>query len=206
MNANLFDVLMLLLALLGAYLFWQWRLQEEHARKHAEAICKKYNVQFLDIARSHGKPRFTPRTGWEAGFQFGFSSDIQTRYEGELILLNLNLRDVTMPPHRAHAMEEQNAIPGETVASTENSAASQKQSQPQVTPTRGAHQIPAPVTTFNMSYGERKSQDTTASKNAESDLPPIVDAIFPEDLANQSEGEKNDAPPIHIDGFSNTDG
>lgn len=220
MNASLYDVLALLLLILGGYLFWQWRLQEEHARKQAEAICKKYNVQFLDIARSRGRPRFTPRTGWEAGFQFGFSSDIQTRYEGELVLLNLHLRDVTMPPHKAPAVDNDDAIDGETVsatasASNSNAASGTRGSQtntkpetkPQVMPTTGAHQIPAPITTFNMSYGERKPLTGTEQADNSSGLPPIIDAIFPEDKAETGGANNlNQAPPITIDGFNNTDG
>ncbi|RUO38195.1 hypothetical protein CWE13_00655 [Aliidiomarina shirensis] len=212
MNASLYDVLALLLLILGGYLFWQWRLQEEHARKQAEAICKKYNVQFLDIARSHGRPRFTPRTGWEAGFQFGFSSDIQTRYEGELVLLNLHLRDVTMPPHKAPAIDDEDAIDGETVTATASGPGSQaseqnKPKQPGVSPSTGAHQIPAPVTTFNVSYGDRQPLETTAKNNNENDLPPIIDAIFPEDLAaHETDNDHSEPAPISIDGFSNTDG
>lgn len=210
MNANLYDVLALLLLILGGYLFWQWRLQEEHARKQAEAICKKYNVQFLDIARSHGRPRFTPRTGWEAGFQFGFSSDIQTRYEGELVLLNLHLRDVTMPPHKAPAGDNENAIDGETVSTSgagSHTQSERAQEKPKVMPTTGAHQIPAPITTFNVSYGERKPTTDSSAADNSSELPPIIDAIFPEDLAaNGGANSLQDAPPITIDGFTSNDG
>ncbi|RUO22550.1 hypothetical protein CWE08_05075 [Aliidiomarina iranensis] len=267
MSANLYDVLALLLLLLGGYLFWQWRLQEEHARKHAEAVCKQYNVQFLDIARSRGRPRFTPRTGWEASFQFGFSSDIQTRYEGELLLLNLHLSDVRMPPHKAPAANHESAIEGETVSQSSNSAqgsgattanATSKSSattsaasthsanagwhrteantskvpQPQVSPSTGPHQIPVPnsqmsVTSMSISYGERKAQSEGANANSgiqsansgnanntESDeLPPIVDAIFPDDLETNLDSKQGanaadleEGPAITIDGFNTTDG
>lgn len=97
---NLTD-LMLLFGFIGVCgAFWQWRQQDEAARQYALQLCKRHELQFLDIARRKGRPRWQKGFGWLAVFQFGFSSDGEMRYEGTLDLFNLRLQDTYIPPHR----------------------------------------------------------------------------------------------------------
>ncbi|MCH8491727.1 MAG: DUF3301 domain-containing protein [Idiomarina sp.] len=173
MTDGLMDALYLLLLILGVYLFWQWRLQEESARKHAETVCKQYKVQFLDVARSGGRLRLTPRTGWEAQFQFGFSSDTKSRYEGELTLLNLNLRDVQMPPHRSapDARAASNTVDGTVVAadahSPERSANSPERSANSPEPSTNSPEPSASTPEATAGSGEATNQ-TQQEKSAPS--------------------------------------
>jgi hypothetical protein len=224
MTDGLMDALYLLLLILGVYLFWQWRLQEESARKHAETVCKQYKVQFLDVARSGGRLRLTPRTGWEARFQFGFSSDTKSRYEGELTLLNLNLRDVQMPPHRsapdssstsntfegtvvaadARSPERSTNTPEETAESGAITNKNQREkSAPSLTSRGNLHNIPAPAIAWNVTYGQRN--ETNASENQEDN--DIILAVFPSD-DNPIPAEHSNASiiPFPIDGPNSIDG
>lgn len=224
MTDGLMDALYLLLLILGVYLFWQWRLQEESARKHAETVCKQYKVQFLDVARSGGRLRLTPRTGWEAQFQFGFSSDTKSRYEGELTLLNLHLRDVQMPPHRSapDTSSASNTVDGSVVAADEHSPErdtnsperdinspeqstqnQQEKSAPSLASRGNLHNIPAPAVAWNVTYGQRSQTD--ASESQEDD--DIIAAVFPSDY-NDIPAEHSDAlsTPFPMDGPSSIDG
>ena len=93
-------VILLLIACLGAWLFWSWRKQEEFAKRQIQHICKQASLQFLDVARHSGKVSFKHGLQWQAEFVFGFSSDGETRYEGVVTLLNFHLKDYQLPPHR----------------------------------------------------------------------------------------------------------
>jgi len=97
---NLFDVVLLLLILFFAYLFWQWRRQDEHARKYADIYCQQNKLQLLDVARVKGRPAYRRGLAWQADFQFDFSGDRESRYTGTLTMLNLRLKNVHVPPHR----------------------------------------------------------------------------------------------------------
>jgi len=97
---NLFDLVLLFsfLAICGS--FWQWRQQDEAARNYAQQLCKRHELQLLDIARKTGRPSWQKGPGWLAEFQFGFSSDGEMRYEGSIDLFNLRLKESYIPPHR----------------------------------------------------------------------------------------------------------
>lgn len=97
---NLTDLLLLLGFISIAVAFWQWRQQDEKARQYAQQLCKRHELQLLDIARKKGRPSWQNGMGWLATFQFGFSSDRKMRYEGTIELFNLRLKDTFIPPHR----------------------------------------------------------------------------------------------------------
>lgn len=191
MSANLIDVLALLGLFLLGYLFWQWRLQEEHARRHAEQICAKNKVQFLDIARTAGKFALKPKLGWQAQFTFGFSSDSKSRYEGSITLINLFLQTSQLPPFRFHANPHDDDVEADSVTTSQQTparaapapsaapaATSPEQiayrvrygdPQPSVRSRALAHQIPA----------------ATHSSRPDDELPPVIDAVFPSDFPLQ---------------------
>ncbi|WP_113906209.1 DUF3301 domain-containing protein [Aliidiomarina celeris] len=97
---ELLNVLWLLCAATAGALFWNWRRQDEWARKYAAHVCKKNDLQLLDVARQTGRFRYQKGWAWQAEFSFGFSSDGESRYEGTLTLRNLHLAGVQLPPHR----------------------------------------------------------------------------------------------------------
>lgn len=103
---NLADLSLLLCLLAIVFGFWQWRLQDETARQYAEHICQRHQLQLLDIARKSGGLSWRHQLGWRATFQFGFSSDGETRYEGSLTLLNLHLQNSQLPPYRVESTDD----------------------------------------------------------------------------------------------------
>ncbi|MGM0480627.1 MAG: DUF3301 domain-containing protein [Pseudomonadota bacterium] len=97
----LFDVLLLLLIALFVWVFWQHRQQSESAYRHAARYCKQQRLQLLDVRRDTTRWSFKGRQpGWRATFKMGFSSDGETRYEGDLELHNQQLIGVQLPPFR----------------------------------------------------------------------------------------------------------
>ncbi|RUO42291.1 DUF3301 domain-containing protein [Pseudidiomarina aestuarii] len=95
------DVILLLGLCFGGYLFWQGRRQAEAAQQHARRYCQQEGLQFLDLAWQASRPhRWGRRMGWQSRYNFGFSSDGESRYEGEITLLNLSLQRVSTPPYR----------------------------------------------------------------------------------------------------------
>ncbi|RUO44367.1 DUF3301 domain-containing protein [Aliidiomarina taiwanensis] len=97
---NLYDVLVLFVFIGICAAFWQWRQQDETARTYAQHLCKKHELQLLDIARKSGRPSWQNGLGWLARYEFGFSSDREKRYEASLTLFNLRLQEHHIPPHR----------------------------------------------------------------------------------------------------------
>ncbi|RUO77314.1 DUF3301 domain-containing protein [Idiomarina seosinensis] len=98
---NLVDVLVLLAIVLVGWVFWQHRQQSESADRHARYYCKQQQLQFLDVRRDKTRWSFKGRQpGWRATFKMGFSSDGETRYEGNLELHNQQLIGVDLPAFR----------------------------------------------------------------------------------------------------------
>ncbi|MCC5879420.1 MAG: DUF3301 domain-containing protein [Idiomarina sp.] len=85
-----------------AALFWQYRRLGERAQLYAAQYCKQHKLQYLDIARHRDSFRISRRGPvWTTQFNFGFSSDREHRYEGQLSFANARLVDVIMPVYRA---------------------------------------------------------------------------------------------------------
>ena len=98
---SLLDVIIFLVLLLAVWVFWQHRQQSESAQKHAVYYCKQQGLQFLDIRRDKTRWSFKgSQPGWRSTFKLGFSSDGETRYEGDLTLHNQKLVGVELPPCR----------------------------------------------------------------------------------------------------------
>ena len=89
---------------LAMWAFWQWRRQAELALMNAKRYCQQHQLQLLEIHREGGKFRWRKnRFGWYGYFIFAFSSDQETRYQGELWMLNFRLLDIEVPPYRLPA-------------------------------------------------------------------------------------------------------
>lgn len=104
-----------------AALFWQFRRLSERAQLYATQYCKQHQLQYLDIARHRGSFRISRRGPvWLTEFSFGFSSDREHRYEGQLTFANTRLVDVTMPVYRVpgEASPEQQSPPSTPAGST----------------------------------------------------------------------------------------
>lgn len=98
---TLLDVIVFLGLLAAVWVFWQHRQQAESAQKHAVYYCKQHSLQLLDIHRATTRWSFKgSQPGWRSTFKMGFSSDGETRYEGDLTLHNQRLIGVELPPFR----------------------------------------------------------------------------------------------------------
>lgn len=87
-------------------LFWQFRRLGERAQSYALNYCKQHQLQYLDIARQRGSLKISKRGPlWQTTFSFGFSSDRENRYEGELVFANTQLVKVHMPVYRVPESE-----------------------------------------------------------------------------------------------------
>jgi len=86
-----------LMAIAGA--FWLQRRQAELAWQYMRRYCQHHDLQLLSLARSRrevaGKPlRLLTH------YQFEFSSDGESHYQGTLNMQGLHVIGVELPPHR----------------------------------------------------------------------------------------------------------
>ncbi|MBW3760790.1 DUF3301 domain-containing protein [Aeromonas jandaei] len=86
-----------LMAIAGA--FWLQRRQAELAWLYMRRYCQHHDLQLLSLARSRrevaGKPlRLLTH------YQFEFSSDGESHYQGTLKMQGLHVIGVELPPHR----------------------------------------------------------------------------------------------------------
>ncbi|MCF7719638.1 DUF3301 domain-containing protein [Aeromonas jandaei] len=86
-----------LMAIAGA--FWLQRRQAELAWQYMRRYCQHHDLQLLSLARSRrevaGKPlRLLTH------YQFEFSSDGASHYQGTLKMQGLHVIGVELPPHR----------------------------------------------------------------------------------------------------------
>ena len=97
--ANIY--LLLFIALLLWY-FVHMRKVAESARQFAVQHCKKEQLQFIAIARSSNRIRFSKRQGlyFETTYTFEFSGDGESEYQGKLTLAGYRLLNIEMPAYR----------------------------------------------------------------------------------------------------------
>lgn len=92
--------------LLGvALIFWYFiylRKVAEVARVHAQKYCKKEKLQFISIARMSSKLKFNKKYGiyWLSQFDFEFSGDGESQYQGQLSLAGYKLEGMILPAYR----------------------------------------------------------------------------------------------------------
>ena len=98
------NIYYLLLVSLCCWYFIYLRKISEIGAKHAEKYCHQSNLQFLSIARKSSRLHINKRYGihWLSMFDFEFSGDGETKYQGELTLRGLKLENVNVPPYRIH--------------------------------------------------------------------------------------------------------
>ncbi|GAA5136595.1 DUF3301 domain-containing protein [Thalassotalea piscium] len=93
------------LLLIVCLIFWYFiylRKVAETARFHAQKYCEKEDLQFIAIARISNRLNFTKRSGlyWVTKFEFEFSGDGVSQYQGVITLDGYKLRDIFLPPYR----------------------------------------------------------------------------------------------------------
>ncbi|CAM3867895.1 hypothetical protein A9R10_02505 [Aeromonas piscicola] len=88
----------LLLILIGAA-FWHQRRQAELAWQYMRRYCQHHDLQLLSLARSHRALAHQPLR-LLTYYEFEFSSDGESHYQGQLRMQGLHIVGVDLPPHR----------------------------------------------------------------------------------------------------------
>jgi hypothetical protein len=91
--------------LLVSLIFWYFvylRRVSECARSHITKYCKKEQLQFISISRVSSRIAFNKTLGphWISIFDFEFSGDGDSSYEGQATLRGLKLDNIFLPPFR----------------------------------------------------------------------------------------------------------
>lgn len=96
------DIYILLAVALVFWYFIYLRKIAEMGKRHAAGYCKQNNLQLLAIARRSSRLRFNQKNGlhWSSIFDFEFSGDGESHYQGVLTLKGLKLEDVVLPAYR----------------------------------------------------------------------------------------------------------
>lgn len=94
-------MLLLLMVVSIAYLFWLQRKQDERALLVARQLCRQHQLQFLECGRQKYRwMKLAGRRRFITCYHVDFSSDGESRYQAELLLNGLHLANFILPPHR----------------------------------------------------------------------------------------------------------
>lgn len=98
------NVYLLLMVALVCWYFFYLRKLAEMGTYHAKQYCQQANLQFIAVARRCSRLTINKKYGlhWLSSFDFEFSGDGESSYQGELILRGLKLEHVSIPPYRIH--------------------------------------------------------------------------------------------------------
>jgi len=96
------NIYYLLIAGLFIWYFIYLRKVSEFGRLHAKKYCEQEGLQFLSIARRSSRPSFNKAYGlhWYSIFDFEFSGDGQSKYQGVIALRGYRLENVDVPAYR----------------------------------------------------------------------------------------------------------
>jgi len=80
------------------------RKVSEAALKHCQRYCDNENLQFIAIARRSSRFKFTKKSGFHlfSLYDFEFSGDGDSCYQGVVSLKALKLDRVELPAYRVH--------------------------------------------------------------------------------------------------------
>lgn len=99
---SLYEIIALLVLALIVWLFWQTRSMAELAKHTANQHCEKLGLQLLSIARTELKPSRNSKGHfcWQALFQFEFSSDGESFYNGFITINDNKVINIETPAYR----------------------------------------------------------------------------------------------------------
>lgn len=82
--------------------FYHQRKIAELARDHAAKYCEQNNLQFISIAKIKARLKSQPHRGliWCNEYQFEFSGDGESAYQGHLTMHGTRLESVDLPVYR----------------------------------------------------------------------------------------------------------
>ena len=96
------NIYYLLIAFLACWYFIYQRQIAEAARLHATKYCKKEHLQLISVARRQSRPKISKQDGLFmcSVFDFEFSSDGESHYQGNLTLKGVKLESIFLPPFK----------------------------------------------------------------------------------------------------------
>jgi hypothetical protein len=96
------NIYYLLLLAIFCWYFVYLRNVAEAATRHVQEQCKQSKLQFISMARRSTQIKFTKKNGLHffSIFDFEFSGDGESSYNGILSLNGLKLSNVELPPYR----------------------------------------------------------------------------------------------------------
>ena len=96
------NIYYLLIVCLIYWYFIYIRKISENARKIANNYCEKESLQFIAIARNSTRLKFSKKEGihFYSIFDFEFSGDGESSYNGLLSLNGLKLEQMHLPPYK----------------------------------------------------------------------------------------------------------
>lgn len=98
---NLFDLIVLLVIIFIAILFWRFRAIAETANQHLSEYCERQNLQLLSIARVKTRiGSYRGKLDLHSEFNFEFSGNGEDSYTGILTMVGLKTLDLDTPAYR----------------------------------------------------------------------------------------------------------
>lgn len=95
------DLLMILLVVFIAFLFWQQRRQSELAHKAITRHCEQLNLQLLSVSLLRYQLRLPDgRFCFHSLYQFEFSAHGDDYYQGRAIMIGFKVAKFMLPPYR----------------------------------------------------------------------------------------------------------
>lgn len=95
------DLLMILLVILIAFLFWQQRRQSEIAHHAIKRHCDQLDLQVLSVSLLRYQFRLPDgRLCFHSLYQFEFSARGDDYYQGRMIMIGFKAAKFMLPPYR----------------------------------------------------------------------------------------------------------
>lgn len=100
---NMYDLLLFLMIILIAILFWRFRAMAEVASVYLSQYCERQDLQLISVARHKTKiGSYKGKLDLQSHFRFEFSGDGENTYLGSLSMSGLNIIEVVTPAYKVH--------------------------------------------------------------------------------------------------------
>ena len=96
------NIYFLLIVCLFLWYFIYLRKVSECALRHIKQYCEKDALQFISLSRSSSRLRFSKTLGphWVSIFDFEFSGDRESSYQGQATLSGYKLDNIHVPMYK----------------------------------------------------------------------------------------------------------
>lgn len=96
------NIYFLLIVCLFLWYFIYLRKVSEFALRHIKKYCEKDALQFISLSRRSSRLRFSKALGphWISTFDFEFSGDRESSYQGQATLCGYKLDNIHVPMYK----------------------------------------------------------------------------------------------------------